>query len=298
MVIAIIAALLAAAANASSSVLQRKADRDEPDELAMSPRLIIALLQRPVWLAGIGAIIVGFLLQALALGSGQLSLVEPLLVLELPLTLLLASRVFHRQLHRAAWIQISAMTVGLIALAYCLHPRGGQRSDVSALHWVLGIGVTLGVVALLVALGWRAAHRNKRAALYGIATGISFGLTASLVAVMSSAASHGITHIFTTWQTYGLVATGLLGMFLQQNALQAGPLVTAQPGFTLADPLVAVTWGIVIFGEQVRTGPWLAGELGGGLLIAIATIGLARSPLLRVDPATPTAVPSEGASTD
>lgn len=279
MVIAIIAAVLAAAANASSSVLQRKANSDEPDEFSMSPRLILDLLQRPAWLGGIGAIIVGFLLQALALGNGQLSLVEPLLVLELPLTLVLAWRVFGRGLHRREWIEIAGMTVGLIALVYCLHPRGGDRSGVSAVHWVLGIGVTLGAVAVLVALG-RGAHGNGRAAFYGVATGISFGLTASLVAVMSTAAAHGITTIFTTWQTYGLIVTGLLGVFLLQNALQAGPLVAAQPGFTLADPLVAMTWGILIFGEHVRTGPWLAGELAGGLLIALATLRLARSPLL------------------
>jgi hypothetical protein len=105
-----------------------------------------------------------------------------------------------------------------------------------------------------------------------------------LVAVMSTAASHGVGNIFTTWQTYGLVVTGLLGMFLLQNALQAGPLVAAQPGFTLADPLVAMTWGIVVFGEHIRSGPWLIGELGGGFLIAGATFTLARSPLLHEAP--------------
>lgn len=277
--IAISGALCAAGANAAASVLQRKADRDEPDEVALSPRLVLDLLQRPAWLGGVAAITAGFLLQALALANGQLSLVEPLLVLELPLTLLVASRVFHKRLHRHEWLAIGGMTLGLIVLLYCLRPQAGDRS-MSAIHWVLGIGVTLAVVAGLVASG-RRSQGTGRAARYGVATGTSFGLTAVLVSVMSTAASHGLGTIFTIWQTYGLVASGLLGMFLLQNALQAGPLVAAQPGFTLADPLVAMTWGILLFGERIRLGPWLAGELGGGVLIAVATFRLIRSPLLQ-----------------
>lgn len=279
MAVAIIAALLAAIANASSSVLQRKANRDEPDELSMSPRLIVNLLHRPAWLGGIAAVIGGFLLQALALGSGQISLVEPVLVLELPLTLLLAARVFHRSLHRREWIEIAGMTIGLMALIFCLRPRGGDRTNVSTLQWVVGIGVILAIIVALVFSG-RRSRGYGRAALYGTATGTSFGLTAVLVAVMSTAAAHDFTRIFTTWQTYAMVPTGLFGMFMLQNALQAGPLVAAQPGFTLTDPLIAATWGILVFGEHARTGPWLAGELAGGLLIAVATLRLARSPLL------------------
>jgi drug/metabolite transporter (DMT)-like permease len=289
-VIAIIGALLAAAANAAASVLQRQANRDEPDELSLSLRLIPDLLHRPAWLGGITAVIVGFLLQALALGNGQLSLVEPLLVLELPLTLLLASRVFHRRLHRRAWLEIAGMTIGLMALVYSLKPRAGARSDVSALHWVVGLAVTLGAVSVLVVFG-RRTHDLGRAALYGTATGTSFGLSATLVAVVSTAAAHNFATIFTTWQTYGMIVTGLLGVFLLQNAVQAGPLVAAQPGFTLADPLVAMAWGILGFGEHVRVGAWLAGELGGGLLIAVATFRLARSPLLHQGASSP---PSRG----
>lgn len=282
--ISIIAALLAAAANASSSVLQRKANRSEPPELAMSPRLILDLLHRPVWLGGIGAVIVGFLLQALALANGQISLVEPVLVLELPLTLLLAARVFRHPLTRRAWLGVAGMTVGLIVLLLSLHPRPGHPAGVTPLIWVLGIAATLGLVAVLSLAGRRCSGFG-RAALYGIATGTSFGLTAVLIAAATAHASHGFGAVFGAWQTYGLVVTGLLGMFLLQNALQAGPLVAAQPGFTLADPVVAVIWGILAFDERVRSGPWLVGEIGGAGLIALATVALARSPLLHPDAA-------------
>jgi drug/metabolite transporter (DMT)-like permease len=92
-------AVLAAFGNATSSVLQRKANRDVPRNQNLSWRLIWSLLQQPVWFGGILAICVGFLLQATALDSGDLATVEPILVLELPLTLILAARIFGQRMH-------------------------------------------------------------------------------------------------------------------------------------------------------------------------------------------------------
>lgn len=113
---------LAACANAVSSVLQRKADRDEPAADNLSFRLIIDLFHKPVWFLGILGVIAGFLLQAAALSTGALAVVEPILVFELPVTLLLAGLVFHRRLHRKEWIAAFAITFGLAALLYALAP--------------------------------------------------------------------------------------------------------------------------------------------------------------------------------
>jgi hypothetical protein len=65
-----------------------------------------------------------------------------------------------------------------------------------------------------------------------------------------------------------------------QNALHAGRLLAAQPGLTLADPGVAMVWGMLVFKETVRGGAWLAPSVVSGLLLAAGAIALARSPLL------------------
>lgn len=59
-------AVLAAFGNATSSVLQRKANREVPSNQNLSWRLIWSLLHQPVWFGGILAICIGFLLQATA----------------------------------------------------------------------------------------------------------------------------------------------------------------------------------------------------------------------------------------
>ena len=65
-------AVLAAGANAASSVLQRKANRQASQREDLSLRLIWSLAHQPVWFGGVLAVIAGFLLQATALGDGQL----------------------------------------------------------------------------------------------------------------------------------------------------------------------------------------------------------------------------------
>src|SRR6202000_2166744 len=96
--------------NAVSSVLQRKANKRVPQRENMSLRQIWVLLHQPVWFGGILAITAGFLLQASALGTGQLSVVEPVLVLELPFTLILASRLFRQRLGLREWLAGGAGT--------------------------------------------------------------------------------------------------------------------------------------------------------------------------------------------
>ena len=277
-------AVLAACANATSSVLQRKANREVPREKNLSWRLIWSLLHRPVWFAGILAICFGFLLQATALGFGQLTTVEPILVLELPLTLMLASRIFGQNMRRREWASTVVMTAALGALLFLLSPSAGRNGHVHWYGWVLGIGLNLTLVGILVMLGRRrsaqGSGREYRAAALGVAAGSAFGLTAALMKGMTRTFSDGIVTLFTSWEIYAMVAAGLLGMFLVQSALNAGRLIAAQPGLTLANPVISVLWGALVFHEEVRGGWYILPEVISVVVMAAAVIALAHSPLL------------------
>ncbi len=277
-------AVLAACANAASSVLQRKANKDVPSQENLSWRLIWSLFHRPVWFAGIAAICLGFLLQATALGFGELATVEPILILELPLTLIIASRIFGHHMERREWLSSAAMSVGLGGLLFLLSPTAGRNGHVHWYGWVFGIGINLVLVGLLVLLGRRGSVRGSagalRAALLGVAGGSAFGLTAALMKGMTKTFSQGLVELFTSWEIYGMVAAGLLGMFLVQSALNAGGLIAAQPGLTLSDPVISVLWGVFAFHEQVRGGWYVLPEVAAAAIVGGAVLALARSPLL------------------
>jgi drug/metabolite transporter (DMT)-like permease len=277
-------AVLAACANATSSVLQRRANREVPKKQNLSWRLIASLLHQPVWFGGIAAICAGFLLQATALDNGELSVVEPILILELPLTLILASRVFGQPMRGREWACAAAMTAGLGALLFLLRPSAGRSDNVPWYVWVIGIGANLALVGALVMLGRRAPAQGSgsayRAALLGLAAGTNFGLTAALMKGMTTTLSGGLIHLLTSWQVYGMIAAGVFGMFLVQSAMNAGGLLAAQPGLTLADPVLSVLWGVLVFRETVRGGGFIIPEVIALAVVAAAVIALARSPLL------------------
>ena len=287
-------AVLAACANATSSVLQRKANQKVPQDENASLKQIRRLLHEPVWFGGILAITIGFVLQASALGAGELAVVEPILVIELPLTLILAARVLGGSaMGWREWASTLAMTIGLAGLLYFLDPTAGRTDQVPLYVWIIGIGANLALVGVLWAWGRNGpagrggghdGSSSHQAAVFGVAGGAAFGLTAALIKGMTSHFAQGWGAIFTSWQLYALVATGGLGMFLVQSALNAGRLIAAQPGLTLSDPIISILWGVLAFHERVRAGviPLLFAALSTALM-AGAVFALSRSPLLSED---------------
>jgi drug/metabolite transporter (DMT)-like permease len=89
----VIFALLTSASNAIAAVLQRRAAAQVPAERSMHISLLADLIRRRVWLAGIGMVVVAAVAQAAALSTGPIALVQPIFIIELPVTLVLATLV-------------------------------------------------------------------------------------------------------------------------------------------------------------------------------------------------------------
>jgi drug/metabolite transporter (DMT)-like permease len=276
-VLAVFYAVCAAAANAVGAVLQRRAARTVPLADAMRFKLIIDLIRRPIWLGGVAALIAGFLFQAAALSIGDLALVQPIVVAELPLTLVVAAVAFRTSLDRDAWIGAIAVSGGLAVLLIATAPRSGTAHS-GMWAWLWACVASVGAGALLVAAGLRTSG-GRRASLYGAAAGLGFGFTAALMKGALDRLSGGVEQVVTSWQLYLMVLTGIASFFLVQNALQSGSLVAAQPPISSCDPLVSVAYGVLLFGEHLRAGVWLLPAIVGGVIIILGSVALSRSPL-------------------
>jgi drug/metabolite transporter (DMT)-like permease len=275
-------AALAATGNALANVMQRKASLEQQPGRPFGLRLLLDLVRSPTWLLGFTGLVGSFVLQAVALGLGQLSAVEPIITLEVPLTLLVASHVFRTRLGRSEWSGILTMTAGMIALVAMLNPRPGDETHVAHLTYILAGGATAATIFVLIAVSTRG-NRMWRTACLGAAAGTSFGLTATFIKeTVAQGQQGGLTAVLTTWQTYVAVAFGILGLVLVQWALHTGPLLAAQPGFTLMDPLVSILWGVLVFNETTRTGLWLVPATIGAVAVGAGVVVLAHSPLLAV----------------
>ncbi|MFA1540617.1 DMT family transporter [Actinomadura monticuli] len=277
--IPIVLALLAGASNALASVLQRRVVKAAPQEDAFKLSLIIDTLRSPMWLGGIGALIAAFVLQAAALSIAGLSLVQPLLAVELPFTMILIAWLPPRGLKRVPWRAVVLLTAGLAVLLFALAPDESYHVP-STWAWITATVGTLGCIAGLLALAWLI-QRPARAVLLGITTSVGFALTAAFMNTVTREFEDGIVTVLTSWQLYAMALAGLASLFLLQNALQSGSLVAVQPALTISDPAASIILGVYLFGENVRGGPWLILEVAGMSLILLGSIGIARSPLLR-----------------
>jgi len=186
----------------------------------------------------------------------------------------------------------AAMSAGIGVFLRLAAPSGG-RLHAPGSSWLLAGLVTVGVVAaaLAVASGLRrrpGAPRGRRAAVLGVATGISWGFMAAVIKELSAHLGGGPGAVFSAWSLYVLVAAGAVTMLLASHALAAGPLAASQPGFTILDPLSASLLGVFLFGEHIRTDA--AALVGEALALAVVIAGaaaLSRSSLIAGENAPP-----------
>jgi drug/metabolite transporter (DMT)-like permease len=273
----VILALFTSLSNASASVLQRQAASQVSSSKSLHVSLIADLARRKVWLAGIGLVIAAALFQAGALAAGPVALVQPIFIIELPLTLLLASFVMRRRIPRRVWIAVAAVTIGLGTGLAVAQPGGGADHAANGL-WVLVL-IAVGAFEIVLISAALRVRGEPRALLLGLAAACGYALTAALLKEAVAALDRGPAAFFTTWQLYGTAIAGVGALFLLQNALQAGTLVASQPMLTVGDALISISLGVVLFGEQVRTGWWLPLEIACLAVIVVGCIEIAKSPL-------------------
>jgi uncharacterized membrane protein len=272
-------ALAAALSNALTSVFQRMGVEDAPEETTMRLSLMVHALRRGIWLLGFFFMICAFLFQAFALHVGRLSVVQPILTMELLFLVFILGTYFGYRITAREWIGASAIAFGLAGFLAFSSPGGGEIVPGMAGWGVVGGVAVLVIVAAVVATRW--GPRWWRATMFGVAAAMAFAFSAALIKVVSDYAARDWITMLAQWQTYGVIVFGLAGLFLTQNAYRAGPLAASQSSLVLVDPLFSILIGISLFGDNLRTsGPW--GPLEAvSLLVAFAgAVFLSSSPLV------------------
>jgi drug/metabolite transporter (DMT)-like permease len=211
--------------------------------------LVRFLIRQPLWLLGWLAAAAGFVFQAVALHNGQLSIVQPLLVIELVFALVLRRWWVHQHIAKMAWVGALVTCAALAVFLIAAEPHGGQVQP-DAVDWVSALAVFGGVVAVLgILAGWGSPVR--RAMLYATAASITWALMAAFIkATTDVLATFGPWGTLARWPVYALVASGVIGSVLQQAALQTGPLSASQPLIVVVDPAVAIVLSVWIFEER------------------------------------------------
>jgi hypothetical protein len=234
---------------------------------------LLELLRNPRWLLATAGDVVGVVLQVLALANGAVVLVQPLLVLSLPVAVLLRS--FFGAARPSALDSLNcAVLVGGLALFFVLlgEPGRGRVIGPQATSWIAIAAVSVGGLAI-------AAMRNRppvpRAVTFGVVAGCWFGVVSVLIEAVSSvwegAGLAGFGRLAGLVPLVAAVALAVGAYLLVQIGFQLGPLGASFPANLILDPVVAVVLGAALLGEHVRLG---SGRLL-GYLVCVALVGWA-----------------------
>ncbi len=252
--LSILLALGSALAEAVYLVTQHVASSGAPRRVK-SWRLAVYLVTDRLWLFGVAAMVTGFVLLALALYTGRISVVQSVLVSELVFSLVVGCLWLRRPVPGAAWAWASLTTVSLAVFLVMSEPRGGHAGATPS-AWLPAL-LTCGALAAASALAARHAEPTRRAACYAMASGITGAVGATFLKSATAVLGHqGVTEMVLHGAVYGVVVVGVANVLLTQAALHRGPLAVSQPVMLIVNPVVGIALGVWLFGEHFQDGWW------------------------------------------
>jgi drug/metabolite transporter (DMT)-like permease len=255
---------------------------------------LLRLLRNPRWWLSIGGDSVGLLLQVIALATGPVVLIQPLLVLALPVSLFVGFLLGGPRPGRSDYLACAAIVAGLAVFFVLIgDPGNGDPLRAGPALVTIGVGLLAGALVLLAVRGRRPA---VRAVGYGVVAGAFFGMVGVMINAVAETFDDkswgGFAHADGLVPLLGVLVLGALAMTLTQISFQIGALGASFPANESAAPLVAVLLGALLLHEDVPVSPFhvVAYALCFGAIV-FGTIRLANSPSLDHEPTSRTAGP-------
>ena len=258
-----------------TGALQQRATRRVPAGKGQGGGFVRGLLRQPVWLLSTIGSVGGFALQGVALATGPIALVQPVLVTGVLFAAAAGFLLRRRDGPRSGRGADSAFVVALLATVgglavFLAVARPVPGEGLLTVRQLLPLAVGLGVlVSGCVGVAARTSGTVRSLAL-AVATGIVYGVTAAVAKVTISRFSEGLLAVLTHWSLWVLVVIGPLGFLINQHAFREGELVSPVVAvITVTDPLVGIAVGLLWLGERLRSNPGaVAGEVAGLALMA------------------------------
>ena len=277
LVVAVSSAVLSATAYGTATAVQHRAAHRDTGQA--DARGVVRLVRDPRWLASVGGDALGLVLQLVALASGPVLLVQPLLVLAVPVALPVGRLLGGPAPTGRDYAACGGILTSL-AVFFGLVGDPGEASALTAgpAAWAFAAAAVAGAVLLLAVRG---THRATRAAVYGAVAGAWFGLVGVL-----------LDSVATTWQRSGvgvlarpdgwvplacLLVVGAAALVLTQVSFQVGSLAASFPANEATAPVVAVVLGAALLHERLPLSPGhVAAYLLCVLVVAAGAAQLAR----------------------
>ncbi|MEV4954632.1 MULTISPECIES: DMT family transporter [Paenarthrobacter] len=230
---------------------QGSAVKADTGGLALSSNGFLRLLRNPRWMLGLLFLALGMVMNAIALVSAPLTVVQPIGAIALVITTVVNAKDQGLSINRATVVAISACVTGsalFVLLAVNVTQENHHVNSDDELTIVLLLALAVGIFGTLAVMF---KHRMS-AFIYILGAGVLFGFVAVLTRIIGKHLldPNGLFLLNVQWYTLiAIVAAGGLGSWFVQSAYSGGPPDLVIAGLTVIDPMVGIAIGIVILGE-------------------------------------------------
>ena len=249
--LAVCLAVLGAFFLAIGAQRQGSAVKADTGGLALSSNGFLRLLRNPRWMLGLLFLALGMVMNAIALVSAPLTVVQPIGAIALVITTVVNAKDQGLSINRATVVAISACVTGsalFVLLAVFVTQENHHVSGDDELTIVLLLALAVGIFGTLAVLF---KHRMS-AFIYILGAGVLFGFVAVLTRIIGKHLldPNGMFLLNVQWYTLiAILAAGGLGSWFVQSAYSGGPPDLVIAGLTVIDPMVGIAIGIIILGE-------------------------------------------------
>lgn len=271
--LAILLATLGACCYGVAAWLQHAAVRTEtPGGLPLGG--LLRLARTPRWLAGLLLTGLGAALHATALGLASIVVVQPIGVLAIAVSAVLAARSTGGRLATPTTLAVLASTAG-VGLFVALAAPGETDATVPAAAGARATLLVLALVAGVGALGGLARGR-RRCLAFAAGAGLAYGLVSVLVHTAARQAEIAGLGGVPVLAVIGVVGALLTGGWFVQHAYASGPPHLVVACLTVIDPVLGVGVGVGLLHEGGGAGPWtVTGQFGAAALALAGVAALA-----------------------
>jgi hypothetical protein len=245
---------------------------------SMNVRQLLSLLANPRWLMGLGIVALGAGMHIVALMMAPVTVVQPVGILAVPWSVLLAARIHGFRPSRQIWSAVVLTVIGIVVFTLISASYAAPDVELPATDIIV---FCVAVYLIGAALGLIGGFGPARLRCLAWATGGSFfyGLSSALVKTTSELVAAGDfagRPLF--WVVAGfLLCSYLTGGWMVQQGYANGPAEIVVGSMTTTDPIVGVTFGMVVLGEGVLLTPVPAlGMLVSGALAIFGVVLLSR----------------------
>lgn len=232
---------------------------------------MLRLFLIPKWLLGLVFVFSGAALHLVALTMAPVAVVQPVGILAVPWSVLLAAKIHGHKLNARVWTAVAVTVTGVVGFTIfsSLFATGDKVFNFS---WIVWSFVVVCVICAVLSFFATRTVSWARAMLWSSVGAIFYGLASGMMkAGMNLVQSHGFTLL--SWPTLVVIGFMLvcyaLGVWMIQQGYASGPAEITVGTMTTVDPFVAVVFGLFILGEGwgMGIGPAIGMTISGAVAV-------------------------------